>query len=72
MPLADAEAAPPSTAPVSAADAALGRALLVAVAAAYGSMTVSLRYVFLLPGPPVRIRHAPHAARRMRFLPPPR
>jgi hypothetical protein len=40
----------------SRADTALGRTLLVLVAASYGSMTVALRYVFLLPGPPVRAR----------------
>ena len=42
-------------APTSAeAEAALGRALLLCVAAAYGSLTVACRYIFLMPGPPVR------------------
>ena len=36
------------------AEEALGRAMLLGVAAAYGSLTVACRYVFLLPGPPVR------------------
>ena len=36
------------------AEEALGRAMLLGVAAAYGSLTVACRYVFLLPGTPVR------------------
>jgi drug/metabolite transporter (DMT)-like permease len=52
----NADPADADAAAAAAADTALGRTLLIAVAAAYGSMTVSLRYVFLLPGPPVRMR----------------
>ena len=41
------------------AEEALGRAMLLGVAAAYGSLTVACRYVFLLPGPPVRSTPVP-------------
>ena len=57
-------------APTSAeAEAALGRALLLGVAAAYGSLTVACRYIFLMPGPPVRLSRGMRAcmARSLTF-----